>query len=70
MKRLITWEDGSRADVDAAAFDRMIQAMKDDDPKGIVKASVECLLSSKIMMKNLVDNFSKAMDEFLEQHKK
>lgn len=64
VKTIITLEDGTKADVDVDAYSRLKEGMKEGNSKKIVMATVECLMSSDVMMDDLTDKISRGMTQF------
>lgn len=61
-KRTLTLEDGTVVDCGIKEFEAMKTAMKGDDHKKIVKATLDVMLSSDAMMNGLVERMSALID--------
>lgn len=61
-KRTITLEDGTVVDCGVEEFEELLTAMKNEDSKAIVGASVKVLLSSDAMMDKLVKNITEGFN--------
>lgn len=65
-KRTVTLENGTVVDCGVQEFDDLITAMKNEDSKAIVGASVKVLLSSDALLDKLVKDMTKALNLFSE----